>query len=167
MLQMFNIYIMIIIFSINFFASADFDFNKCTPTKSDEVDFSRYMDSSFNNLTEARWSFYDSQNTTKFSGILVDSNCIPISDAHIRIWEENNSVNSYNYYSGGETYSNNVGRFSFIVEPSSICSQIMNISVIHPHFKQLETKIKLKNCDSVQTPTMVLVLDGKNKYRKY
>lgn len=165
------IVIFLLIFSPLKYAISDEDLSLCKPTEQEVIDFSGKIDMSYNDLTAKRWMDFDNNFSSKvlIKGMLLDSNCVPVPDAFINVWNSNDKEGPKNYYSGGETYSNNLGRFNFFVTPNTMCKDgdLMNVIVSHPNFKNLKTKLHIKNCSSNGDKTMILIMDGKNRFLKY
>lgn len=129
----------------------------------------------YNNLNRSEGSFPNEYaHSIIIRGIIVDKNCIPVSDANIAIWQDDEygdkrythgitspyQVNQLNYkmcrnIKGiGKTYSTNEGRFMFItVPPEEMIKsrrKYINIEINHPNFPKFYGKIQLlpKNTNS-------------------
>jgi protocatechuate 3,4-dioxygenase, beta subunit len=113
-----------------------------------------------NNLSIADKSgFYDAEGKKiTIYGRIMDSNCVPIGDAKIYIWQVNKAgyvqYNSDgaskpkwmdpNFNGTGITNSDNMGRFNFVtIMPGSLHKNtaFINVKVEHPKLKTLYSKI--------------------------
>ena len=98
-------------------------------------------------------------------GRLMDSNCVPISDGHIYIWQSNkNGYYQYstkasykpkwidpNFTGTGSTNSDNLGRFNFItIKPGSRgkVTPHINFKIEHSKLKTLSSKIYFPSSES-------------------
>lgn len=95
-------------------------------------------------------------------GKVVDSQCVPISDAIVEIWqanslggldyydnsEDNPALKDVNFAGSGSTITDNMGYYSFItVFPGSVASQAphVNFRVRHKDFLPIETIMYFEN----------------------
>ncbi len=87
----------------------------------------------------------------KFLGKVLDSNCIPVQNAVVEIWQNDADANNFrnaqsDYFNGsGRAVTNNIGEFLFLtVMPKTNHSEIaptINVRVRHKEHGELMTKV--------------------------
>lgn len=165
------------------------NFNHCTPTKAAMNDYEPKIFASSNNLLRKNGGeplFCGEKILIK--GRVLDSNCVPVADAKIYLWQVGcdgkypyeplrNRVNSKNlnlvknsstFQGSGVATTNNNGEFAFItIYPGKM--NHVNFRIVHGDFDNLQTKFTLSegNLESDGVYYLDIVLDGKNKHRRY
>lgn len=165
------------------------DFNHCSPTKAATNDYEPKRFASSNNLLRKNGQeplFCGEKILVK--GRVLDSNCVPISDAKIYLWQAgcdgkypyeplrkkinrknlNVSKNQSTFQGNGVATTNNNGEFTFItVYPGKM--NHVNFRIVHSDFDILQTKFILSNAslESDSVYYLDIVLHGKNKHRRY
>jgi protocatechuate 3,4-dioxygenase, beta subunit len=110
-------------------------FLNCVPSKSVTIHNRPDSIATYNDLTRSKGGFIDEYlNRIMLRGKLVDTDCLPVANAHISIWQKDgygidryleylsipeklykNNNDSYSEFSGtGSAFSDNEGRFIFI-----------------------------------------------------
>lgn len=139
----------------------------CSPYPAIKTDAAPSEFNSTNNLARSKDSaFYQAEGERiVIYGRLMDSNCVPINDGKIYIWQNNSK--GYAQYLGGKpkwidpnftgtgmTNSDNLGRFNFItIKPGSIGKNTpyINIKIEHPKLKSFSSKIYFTSNDKIPT----------------
>ncbi len=143
-------------------------FSHCVVTPKTYTDIGPDSFRTYNDLNRAEGEFANEYaHNIIIRGLVVDKNCIPVSDANIEIWQDD-EYGETRYIAGvaypyrkyqmnykmcrevhgfGKTYSTNEGRFMFITVPPkevTISSRkYINIAVNHPDFPRFHGKIML------------------------
>lgn len=81
-----------------------------------------------------------------FTGTVVDTNCVPVQDALVEIWQADNAgqyaprSKDQNFLGSGRTETDNEGNFSFVTifpGPSGIRAPQIKFRITHPDFPEL------------------------------
>lgn len=168
-------------------------FDKCEVTKSSINDYEPRIFESSNNLLRRNGQnpvFCGEKIVIK--GRVLDSNCVPISDAKVYLWQVgcdgkypyeplrsrvdrkkiNISKNASTFQGSGVATTDNNGKFTFITICPGIADKknnYVNFRVSHRNLGNLQTKfiISEDNLESEGTYYSEIIIPGKNTHRRY
>ncbi len=129
----------------------------CSPYPEIKTDSAPTEFNSTNNLARSKDSaFYQAEGEKiVIYGRLMDSNCVPVNDGKIYVWQNNSKGYAQylqnkpkwidpNFTGTGMTNSDNLGRSNFItIKPGSVGKNTpyINIKIEHPRLKTFSSKI--------------------------
>jgi protocatechuate 3,4-dioxygenase beta subunit len=124
-----------------------------------KVNIQEYRPKEFNSNNNLR-RFSSSMITAQgepiiIAGRVMDKNCIPVMGATLKLWQRNSfgsypqnnlssKLNDPNFVGNGTSYTDNLGRFSFLtILPGATKNSLpnMNIVISHDKLRSLTTKI--------------------------